>query len=321
MHSSVSPSPGFEGLSLSLMNRSSSYSFYRGKVRDCLRSGDLLLLVASDRLSAFDRAVGSVAHKGRLLTAINSFWMRQAERLVPTSYIDTPHPRVMRVWACQPLKVEVIVRGYLAGSMLRAYQTGERVFCGERLVDGLSPYQALPQPIITPTSKAEVYAHDENTTAAKLIREGVVSSGQWEQISTYAHALFDLGTRLYRDCGWILADTKYEFGLDSEGRVVLIDELHTPDSSRLWRLCSYQELLAEGKAPQMFDKELVRGYLLDQGFSGEGNVPQLPDELVSRLVLAYQQVYKGLSGEEIPLDRSTAELSEEFLLGLCDQSE
>ncbi len=279
---------------------------YAGKVRELIRTEKDLYIFHTDRLSAFDRFVGLVPYKGTILTDISEFWLKAASAIVPTHYLDRPHERVLRCTPCVPFKVEVIVRGYIAGSMSRAYQKGTREFCGVKLPEGLEAYQALPSPIITPTTKAAAYEHDEDATPQQLIEQGVCTGAEWNKIEEMALALFALGQKVYAEKGWILVDTKYEFGLDASGRMCLIDELHTPDSSRLWVESSYRQQLSKGEAPEMLDKETVRRFLLDQGFSGHGTVPRVPVSRLLALAETYLKVAETLLGKTLmsegPLD-------------------
>lgn len=268
---------------------------YTGKVRDVVDHGrDELSIVHSDRLTAFDRMIAMVPYKGVILNAISSYWLREAQQVVPTHYLATPHERVLRVKRTDPVRVEVVVRGYLAGSMQRAYAAGERRYCGTSLPDGLEAYAKLPKPVITPTTKAAAFEHDENTTPEELIARGICSDREWRQISAMALDLFAHGQDIFHRRGWILVDTKYEFGRDHQGNLIVIDEVHTPDSSRLWQASSYRERLASGQTPEMLDKENVRRYLLSQGFSGHGEVPQVPASVLLDLALVYLRVAESL---------------------------
>lgn len=278
--------------------RAKGYRYYQGKVRELLQKDDGLWIVHSDRLSAFDKHVGLVPYKGQILCQLSRFWLEQAASVMPTQLIAESHPRVLKVKYCEPVKAEIIMRGYLAGSMARAYAKGERDFCGNRLPDGLKEFHPLHEPILTPTTKGE---KDEPTTAAELIAAGVVTKAEWATITEAAFKLFAMGTEVYRDHGWILVDTKYEMGRDENGQIVLIDELHTPDSSRLWRASSYGELTGAGKPPEMFDKEVVRRYLIDQGFMGEAGkeVPKVPADRLVALSSTYLEVAESILGTSL----------------------
>lgn len=271
-------------------------TIYAGKVRELIRTERELYIYHTDRLSAFDRYVGLVPYKGTILAAISEHWLREASAIVPTHLIDRPHERVLRCISCEPYKVEVIVRGHMAGSMARAYQKGHREFCGVKLPEGLEAYHSLPEPIITPTTKAAAYQHDEDATPAELIAQGVCTADEWATIADMALKLFRFGQEKYAEKGWILVDTKYEFGKDPQGQIRVIDEVHTPDSSRLWVQASYRQQLSRGEAPEMLDKENVRRYLMDQGFSGQGTVPRVPVSKLVALAETYLKVAETLIG-------------------------
>lgn len=272
---------------------------YTGKVRDVVRIGDELLIVHSDRLSAFDKLIANVPYKGTILTAISEYWLNEAKKVVPTHLISRPHERVLKTERAEPFKVEVIVRGYLAGSMARAYAKGERQFCGETLPEGLTNYGVLARNIITPTTKAAAFEHDEDTTPADLIKKGAVTKAEWEEISSMSLKLFAHGQKICREKGWILVDTKYELGRTPDGKIKIIDEIHTPDSSRFWLAETYDQRLAQGAAPDMEDKEIVRRYLLSQGFSGNGPVPKVPAAQLLALAEVYLNVAEKLTGKPV----------------------
>jgi phosphoribosylaminoimidazole-succinocarboxamide synthase len=276
------------------------YSVYQGKVRTMLDRDGRVQMLHSDRLTAFDRMISCIPGKGALLTAISKWWFQQlSSRDIPTHFIDSPGPRVILAEACSPIKVEVVVRAYLAGSMLRAYQKGERMFCGVVLPEGLKPYERLPEPIITPTTKAAAFEHDENVTVDQLIRSGLCSVSVWDEISKLALRVFSIGSRLYGERGWILVDTKYEFGKSKSGQIKLIDEVHTPDCSRLWVQNSYQERWANNQPPEMLDKENVRRWLVSQGFAGTGPVPVVPRDVLVELGRTYLKVAETLTGSPV----------------------
>lgn len=272
---------------------------YSGKVRQLVGTADELFIYHTDRLSAFDRYVGMVPYKGVILADLSEYWLKAAKAVVPTHYIDRPDERVLRCKACTPFKVEVIVRGYMAGSMARAYEKGVREFCGAKLGEGLQDFRPLPKAIITPTTKAEAYEHDEDISPKELIARGVVTAGEWQTIEEMALKLFAFGQKVYAEKGWILVDTKYEFGRDRAGEICVIDEIHTPDSSRLWVRETYEKRLANGEAPEMLDKETVRRYLMAQGFSGQGEVPQVPVANIVELAETYLTVAETLRGHPL----------------------
>jgi len=273
-----------------------NFQLYSGKVREMVARPDDILMIHTDRLSAFDRYISLVPGKGIILAAINEFWFGLLHKnKITTHYLERTDARTLRVMKTKPIKAEVVVRGYLAGSMLRAYQKGERSFCGVTLPEGLSPYQKLSQPIITPTTKAAAFEHDENISTKDLVNAGVCTEKEWADIESQSLKIFGIGQTVLHKIGWMLADTKYEFGKLPSGEIILIDEVHTPDSSRFWNAANYDARLAQGEAPVMFDKENIRRYLISQNFSGIGEVPAVPPNLLLDLAETYLFVAKNLN--------------------------
>ena len=279
--------------------RRQGYEVYQGKVRELARKDGELLIYHTDRLTAFDKYIDMIPYKGTILAGITRFWMAEAEKIMPTHYLGAPHERLLKVRAMNPYKVEVIVRGYMAGSMMRAYDKGERLFCGAALPDGLKSWGKLPENIITPTTKAAAFEHDEDATPDELIEQGVCTRAEWEEISSKALELFARGQEVYQEKGWILVDTKYEFGKDDKGQIFVIDEAHTPDSSRLWTAATMESRLSAGQAPDMLDKEIVRRWLMENGFKGEGKPPEVPVETLIALAETYLDVAERLMGEPL----------------------
>lgn len=274
---------------------------YAGKVRDNYVTGDgRRLIVVSDRISAFDRVLGTLPFKGQVLNRATAFWFEQTADLVPNHMLSVPDPNVMECVDCKPLAVEMVVRAYLTGvsstSILTAYARGDREFCGHKLPDGLQPHRPLPQPILTPTTKAAHGDHDQNASREEIISQGQVTAAQFDEAAAYALRLFEAGQRHCASRGLILVDTKYEFGLHPDGHIVVIDEIHTPDSSRFWFEESYESRLNEGKAPESFDKEYVRRYLVDQGFKGDGPIPEIPDAVRVEAAARYIQACETVMG-------------------------
>lgn len=260
----------------------------RGKVRDVYGlPGDRLLFVASDRLSAFDVVLGCVPHKGQVLTEVSNWWFDRLEPIVAHHVVDRVDPNAVVGVRCTTLPVEVVVRGYLTGVTSTAlwprYRDGARELYGIRLPDGLRFNDPLPTPIVTPTTKA-VHGHDEPITSAEVVERGLVEAGLWARVQEVALALFRRGGELATEAGLTLVDTKYEFGLDPHGALTLIDEVHTPDSSRFWL----------NETGENLDKELVRRWYADNGYRGEGDPPPLPDELGATLSTAYLEIHRRL---------------------------
>jgi phosphoribosylaminoimidazole-succinocarboxamide synthase len=275
---------------------------YQGKVRDNYSTADgKRVIVISDRISAFDRVLGTLPFKGQVLNRVADYWFETTKGIVPNHVLSTPDPNAMVCVECEPLKVEMVMRGYLTGvsstSILTAYTRGEREFCGHALPDGLSPHQALPQPLLTPTTKADQGEHDQNASREEIIASGAVSQEDFDKAAAYSRELFAFGQKLCADRGLILVDTKYEFGKTPDGEIVLIDEIHTPDSSRYWFASSYAERIADGKSPESFDKEYVRRWLVDQGFKGDGEIPTIPDEVRLEAARRYIGACEAVMGE------------------------
>lgn len=267
---------------------------YQGKVRDVVDLGDKLLMVASDRISAFDRILGTVPAKGEILNRISQFWFEQTKDIVENHLIEEVLPRAVAVKKAKVLPVEVIVRGYLTGSLWRDYSAG-RTWPGVGIPAGMKNHQAFPQPIMTPTTKAAVGDHDRPIGWDEIIKTGLVAESLWFQVEKVAFALFRRGQEILARQGLILVDTKYEFGV-IDGRLVLVDEIHTPDSSRFWFADDYAKAFAEGREPKKLDKEYLRQWLLAQGFSGEGKPPVVPAEVYQEVYNRYAEAFDLITG-------------------------
>jgi phosphoribosylaminoimidazole-succinocarboxamide synthase len=267
-----------------------------GKVRDIYMAGDTRILITTDRVSAFDRVLGLIPYKGQILNQLSAWWCEQTRDIVGNHVLAVPDPNVTVGREAQPLPVEVIVRGYITGvtktSLWYLYSQGERAPYGATLSDGLRKNDPLPTPIITPTTKAEAGGHDERLTREQILAQGLVPEPIWRQVETAALALFARGQEVARRAGLILVDTKYEFGL-LDGQLVLIDEVHTPDSSRYWTLVSY----GAEREPENFDKEYLREWFAAQGYRGDGEPPAMPDEFVARVAARYIAAYERLTGQ------------------------
>lgn len=272
----------------------------QGKVRDIYTRGDQLILVTTDRLSAFDRILGLVPYKGQILNQLAAFWFGETQTIVPNHLVEVPDPNVTVARACTPLPVEVVVRGYISGVTQTAlwyrYSQGERNIYGIDFPDGLQKNDALPTPIITPTTKARDGGHDERITSAEVVTSGLVEQKLWEQVCEAAIAIFQRGQEIAQRGGLILVDTKYEFGVDQAGKLTLIDEVHTPDSSRFWRADSYAERHQAGLEPENFDKEFIRLHYAAQGYRGDGDPFPLPADLAVQAAERYITTYEMITG-------------------------
>lgn len=275
---------------------------YQGKVRDSYKRGRERILIATDRLSAFDRIIGTVPGKGQVLTAMAQYWFERTGTLIENHIIAMPDPCVMVVHDLSIIPVEVVVRGYVAGSAWRDYQAGRPV-SGVRLPPGLKEFDQLPEPIVTPYTKAPVGEHDLPISELELVQRGLVAPVVWEQIRDVALALFSLGSQELASRGLLFVDTKYEFGL-LEGRVVLADEIHTLDSSRFWVAESYENRRLQGEAPEMLDKEPIRRWLMEQGFQGDGAIPLLSDVYRRELMDHYVGSFRRITGNSLELNTS-----------------
>lgn len=280
-------------------------SVYHGKVRDVYNIGDkLLAMVVTDRISAFDVILPKgIPFKGQVLNQIAAKFLDATRDIVPNWKVATPDPMVTIGKRCEPLKVEVIVRGYLTGSAWRDYKAGAREICGVRLPDGMRENERFPEPIITPTTKADE-GHDQNISREEIIARGIVGKDDWEQVEAIALKLFARGTEIASKRGLILVDTKYEFG-KLDGKVILIDEIHTPDSSRYFYSDGYQERFERGDAQRQLSKEFVRQWLIDNGFMGqEGQaVPEMDDAKVQEISDRYIELYEQITGEKFVKER------------------
>ena len=269
---------------------------YRGKVRDVYRRGDRLFLVATDRLSAFDRVLTTIPFKGEVLNRIAQFWFDKTQDVVPNHVLDTPDPNVTVARATRPFPVEVVVRGYLTGSLWRDMQKGTHTAYGLDIPPDMRKDAAFPEPILTPSTKAPVGEHDEPLSEAEVVQRDIVPARDWARIREAALALFQAGQAWCRSRGLLLVDTKYEFGTVGDA-LYLIDEMHTPDSSRFWRAESYQERFAAGSDQVMLDKENVRQWLIrEKGFSGHGALPLIPEDVRIRTAELYLGAYADITG-------------------------
>jgi phosphoribosylaminoimidazole-succinocarboxamide synthase len=272
-------------------------SFYKGKVRDVYGIGDHLLMITSDRISAFDVVLPKlIPYKGQVLNQIASYFLQKTADIVPNWLLATPDSNAAFGLKCEPFAIEMVIRGYLVGHLWREYKLGKREVCGVSLPEGLVENQQLPSPIITPTTKASE-GHDEDISVAEIIQQGIVSKEHMDELCAITHQLFQRGQEMASDKNLILVDTKYEFGLYN-GKIMLMDEIHTPDSSRYFYKEPYAELLAKGLAQKQLSKEFVREWLIANGFQGkEGqSIPPITDEFVQQISERYILLYEEITG-------------------------
>ncbi len=284
---------------------------YNGKVRENYDLADgSRIIIATDRLSAFDIILTSIPFKGQVLTQTARYWFEETADICPNHVLAYPDPNVVVGKRLDILPVEVVVRGYLAGttstSILTKYKNGERDMYGITLPDGMRDNEKLPHPIITPTSKAFDGGHDEPLSGEEILTQGLLTAEQWETVSRYALALFARGQKLSAERGLILVDTKYEFGTDKDGRIVLADEIHTPDSSRYWIADSYEEAFTSGKRPQSFDKDFVRAWVTERCDPYKDPIPEIPTDLIEQTSKVYIQAYETITGKSFAPDMSGA---------------
>ncbi|MBL6456803.1 phosphoribosylaminoimidazolesuccinocarboxamide synthase [Belnapia sp. T6] len=279
---------------------------YRGKVRENYSLPDgRRLIIATDRLSAFDRAITAVPLKGQVLTQIARFWFDRTGDICPNHVIAYPDPNVLLCQSLRIMPVEVVVRDYMAGttstSILSMYKAGRREMYGHRFPDGLRGNQKLPQTILTPTTKAFDAGHDEELTPERIIEGGLLTEAQWAEVSALALDLFARGRELAARQGLILVDTKYEFGFDEAGRIILADEIHTPDSSRYWFAGSYPARFEAGEAPESFDKDFIRRWVTARCDPYKDELPEIPTEIVLEAARIYISVFETITGQDFPL--------------------
>jgi phosphoribosylaminoimidazole-succinocarboxamide synthase len=284
-------------------------NYYGGKVRENYDLADgSRVIIATDRLSAFDIILTCIPDKGHVLTQTARYWFEQTKDICPNHVIAYPDPNVVVGKRLDILPVEIVVRGYLAGttgtSLLTLYKKGDRNMYGLNLPEGMKDNQVLPQPVITPTSKAFDGGHDEPLTPADIIEHKLLTQEQWDTVSRYALALFARGQEMAAERGLILVDTKYEFGTDAEGNIILADEIHTPDSSRYWMADSYEEAFRSGGRPKSFDKDFIRAWVVERCDPYKDEVPEIPQALIEETAKVYRNAYEIITGRTfVPDDR------------------
>jgi len=276
-------------------------SYYEGKVRDNYTQDKRRILVTTDRLSAFDRIIATIPFKGQVLNALTRFWFENTADICPNYVQAYPDANVIVGEECTPLKVEMVIRGYITGttgtSAWHNYSKGQREFGGLTLPDGIKKNQRLPMPIITPTTKGDHGDHDHNISPEEIVAKGILTQEEWDELASKTQLLYARGVEVAARQGVILVDTKYEFGRNPEGKIVLIDEIHTPDSSRFWIAETYAERMERGEEPENINKEFLRLWLANQGYLGEGPIPEIPEEVIIETAQRYIQAYELITGQ------------------------
>ncbi len=271
------------------------FGYMRGKVRDIFDLGSRLLICTTDRISAFDVVLSTIPCKGELLNGLSNYWFDRTSDIVPNHIDEEASARSVVVRKCDVLPVEVVVRGYLTGSAWRDYEQGKTI-SGIKLKKGIRFNQRFDKPLLTPSTKAERGYHDEPIASGEIVTRGIVEKSMWGRVEETALALFKRGSELAAERGLILVDTKYEFGV-LDGELILVDEIHTPDSSRFWYADTYDELFSAGVKQREIDKEYLRGWLMENGYKGEGTPPVIPDEIRLEVAWRYVQAYELITGE------------------------
>lgn len=297
--------PVVKTISESNFNFSDQQKAYKGKVRDVYFVKDYVIMVATDRISAFDHILPrAIPLKGQILNQMASYFLLNTADVVPNWLLATPDPNVSIGKLCTPFKIEVVVRNYLTGHAWRTYKSGQRMLCGINLPEGMQENQKFEKAIITPSTK-EDEGHDLDISREEIIRKQIVAEADYNIIEKYALQLFDKGTQMAAERGLILVDTKYEFGKDKDGNILLIDEIHTPDSSRYFYADDYAERFAKGLPPRQLSKEFVREWLMAHGFQGLENqiMPVMPDSFVSEITDRYRELYTIITGQEVEISQ------------------
>lgn len=275
---------------------------YSGKTRDFYIVKDKRIIISTDRISAFDVNLGYIPYKGQVLNLLSAFWFRKTKDIIPNHLISVTHPNVMIVKNAKLIPIEMVVRGYITGvtgtSIWGSYEKGERIIYGIKFPDGLKKNQKLSRPIITPTTKA-TSGHDERLTKDMIIKNKLVSKKLYEKMEKISLELFERGTNICNKRGLILVDTKYEFGLDENDKLILIDEIHTPDSSRFWIKKTYKQRFEKGLEPENFDKEFLRIWFKKNGYSGEGTPPKMPKNFIEKVSKIYLEVFEKIIGKKL----------------------
>jgi phosphoribosylaminoimidazole-succinocarboxamide synthase len=283
---------------------------HQGKVRDYYVLENKRVIITTDRISAFDRNLGFIPYKGQVLNKLSQFWFSKTKDIIENHVISVPHANVLIAKNAEPIPIEMVVRGYISGvtntSIWGSYEKGQRTIYGVHFVNGLKKNQRLPKPVITPTTKAEV-GHDERITRGEIIKKHIVNEYLYDQMEKAALALFKRGTEICAKAGVILVDTKYEFGL-YHGKLMLIDEIHTPDSSRFWIKNTYKERFDKGLEPENFDKEFLRIWYKDRGYTGDGEPPKMPKSFIDKVSKRYISIYEKITGKSFVADENKIQI-------------
>lgn len=278
---------------------------HQGKVRDSYVLNSKRIIVTTDRQSAFDHILGFIPFKGQVLTKLSQFWFEKTEDIIQNHLISVPDPNVMIVKNCKVIPIEMVIRGYITGvtdtSIWGSYEKGERVIYGICFPNGLQKNQKLSNPVITPTTKAEK-GHDERLTEKDILEKKIVSPKIWKQMKEAALKLFERGQEICDKAGIILVDTKYEFGLDEKDKLILVDEIHTPDSSRYWVKKTYKEKIKKGLEPESYDKEPLRIWFKEHGYTGKGKIPKMPPQFIAKMSTLYMSIYEKITGKKFVPD-------------------
>lgn len=294
---------------------------YQGKVRDYYKVDGKRILITTDRISAFDKVLGYIPYKGQVLNELSAFWFEKTKEIIANHLLSVPHPNVSIVRDAKPYPVEMVVRGFISGvtktSLWKAYESGERVIYGIRFPDGLVKNQRLRTPVITPTTKAEGVAHDEKLIRGEIVKRKLIPAKIYRQMEEAALNLYEAGNKICQNRGLILVDTKYEFA-DYKGKLILIDEIHTPDSSRFWRAENYEGSFKNGLEPENFDKEFFRLWYAKRGYRGDGEPPQMPIDLQIKTAIRYIRIYELITGnkfkpEKYPLEQKIIKAIRNYL--------
>lgn len=312
----------FKGLPESFqqdITRTGSVDFCRGKVRDIVDVKDRMIICTSDRISAFDRILTTIPCKGEVLNGLSMYWFKETRDIIPNHSIRRLSARTVAVKKYTVLPVEVVIRAYLTGSSWRDYEKDGAV-SGISLPRGMRFNEKFPEPLLTPSTKAEKGTHDVPISEEQLLENGIVESELWSKVRTAAFALFKRGSELAASRGLILVDTKYEFGIDEDGSPVLVDEIHTPDSSRYWYADTYEELFAAGEKQRKIDKEYLRQWLMGQGFMGDGEQPVIPDEIRLNVAEKYIEAYRLISNQVFRPEANSPEAEGRIIAAYLNQS-